>query len=491
MGVTTAGEQVATELFIGGEPRRVEQRLEVYDPARPSVLVGTAAAGSEQDARDAVAAAKQAFPAWSALSAVDRAAQIGAAIDGLEATRDEDARVLTLENGKPVQESWIDLLVLSVRTGLALDLADQVEAVEQLPGPPADTAITYQPLGVVTIIVPFNWPLAILGASLPHALLAGNTVVVKPPPTTPLAMARVVSRMAAKLPPGVLNVVTGRDQQMAPLIQNTDVAKVCFTGSVGGGKKIMELAAPTLTRVTLELGGNDPAIILDDAELDDAALDRLYGGIFDTAGQICMNAKRIYVHRSRYDDVVTGLSQRLEQAKIGHGLTEGTTLGPLHQRGQKEFVDALIQEAKDAGAEVREFGEIPAELADGNFVRPALVLDPDPTLRVVTEEQFGPVIPITPFDTEDEAVVAAENTWAGLCASVWSADTNRIQSVANQLTCGFVFVNDHGATRLDLRAPFGGMRQSGYGREQGLHGIRNFQDTRSISSPYFDAPPSH
>lgn len=491
MSLTTASEQIATELFIDGEAKQLDERLEVYDPASPSTLVGTAAAGSRQDASDAVAAAKRAFPAWSALPAAERAAQIGASIEGLEATRDEDARILTLENGKPFQESWIDLLVLSVRTGLALELADQVEAVETLPGPPADTAVTYQPLGVVTIIVPFNWPLAILGASLPHALLAGNTVVVKPPPSTPLAMARVVSRMAAKLPPGVLNVVTGRDEEMSPLIQNTDVAKVCFTGSVGGGKKIMELAAPTLTRVTLELGGNDPAIILDDAELDDAALDRLYAGIFDTAGQICMNAKRVYVHRSRYDEVVDALSERLEQATIGHGLAESTTIGPLHQRRQKEFIESVVQEARDAGAEVREFGDIPAEFADGNFVRPAIVLDPDPGLRVVTEEQFGPVIPIIPFDDEDEGIAAADDTWAGLCGSVWSSDPDRVESVASRLTCGVVFVNDHGATRLDLRAPFGGMRQSGFGREQGLHGVRAFQDTRSVSVPHFDVAPSH
>ena len=491
MSVSTASGQVATELFIGGEPRKIDERLEIYDPANPSALVGTAAAGGKEDALAAVAAAKAAFPAWSALSAAERAARIGASIEGLEATRDDDARILTLENGKPFQESWIDMMVLSVRTGLALELADQVEAVEQLPGPPADTAITYEPVGVVTIIVPFNWPVAILGASLPHALLAGNTVVVKPPPSTPLAMTRVVSRMAEKLPPGVLNVVTGRDEEMSPLIQNTDVAKVCFTGSVGGGKKIMELAASTLTQVTLELGGNDPAVILDDADLDDAALDRLYAGIFATAGQICMNAKRIYVHRSRYDEVVEGLSRRLEQAKIGHGLAEDTTIGPLHQRRQKEFVESLVQEARDSGAGVREFGEIPSELSAGNFVRPAIVLDPDPSLRIVTEEQFGPVIPIIPFDDEDEGIAAADDSWAGLCGSVWSSDSNRADSVASRLTCGFVFVNDHGATRLDLRAPFGGMRQSGFGREQGLHGIRGFQHTRSVSRAHFDQAPSH
>jgi len=247
------------------------------------------------------------------------------------------------------------------------------------------------------------------------------------------------------------------------------------------------MAAATLTRVTLELGGNDAAIIFDDADLDDAAYDRLYQGIFDTAGQVCMNAKRIYVHRARYDEVVKGLSDRLEQVVLGHGLSEGTTMGPLHQARQKEYVEDLIAEAKASGAEVREFGTLPPDLPEGRFVRPALVLDPDPSLRVVTEEQFGPVAPIIPFDTEDEVVRAADDTWGGLCASVWSADPERVKRVAKQLQVGMVFVNDHGANRLDLRAPFGGMRASGSGREQGIEGIRDFQDTRSIGTLHVGA----
>ena len=262
---------------------------------------------------------------------------------------------------------------------------------------------------MVTIIVPFNWPIAILGASLPHALLAGNTVIVKPPPSAPLATTRVVQRIAEKLPPGVLNVVTGKDENMAALIQNTDIAKVCFTGSVSGGKRIMEMASKSLTRVTLELGGNDAAVFLEDAIIDDTHLDRLYAAIFDTTGQICMNAKRVYVHRSRLDEVVAGLSARLDKAVIGYGLDEGTTMGPLHSPAQKAFVDEIIEEAKDAGADVREFGELPGgDLAGGNFLRPAIVVNPDPSLRVVTQEQFGPVIPVIPFDTEDEAVAAGE-----------------------------------------------------------------------------------
>lgn len=483
---TETAAPVTTGLYIGGRERRAGQTLEIVDPGRPGAVVGHAAAASADDVDDAVAAAKAAFPAWAALTAEQRADMMRAALEGIAEHRDEDAAVLSRENGKIRMEAWVDSLVFEIRWNLALALAAEVDASKVLPpapGIPVSTTVAYQPLGVVTVIVPFNWPIAILAASLPHALLAGNTAIVKPPPTAPLATTRVVQRIAEKLPPGVLNVVTGKDAEMSALISSPDVAKVCFTGSVGGGKRIMEMASKALTRVTLELGGNDAAVILADAVLDDTHLDRLYAAIFDTTGQICMNAKRIYVHRSRLDEVVNGLAARLERAVIGYGLDEGTTMGPLHSPAQKEFVAGLIEEAKTAGADVREYGTLPEdpELRGGNFLRPALVIDPDPSLRVVTEEQFGPVIPLLPFDTEDEAVEAANATWAGLCGSVWTADAATANRVGARLVCGYVWVNDHGATRLDLRAPFGGMKQSGMGREQGIEGVRAFQDTRSIA----------
>ncbi|MGY1714960.1 aldehyde dehydrogenase family protein [Geodermatophilus sp. SYSU D01106] len=476
---------VTTGLYIGGEARTTAEVLEVVDPARPGVVVGTAAAATADDVADAVAAARSAYPAWSAMPATERAAAMAAAVEGLADERDEDARVLSLENGKIVHEAWVDALVFEIRWQLALSLADEVEATKVLPpapGIPVQTTVAHQPLGVVTIIVPFNWPIAILAASLPHALLAGNTVIVKPPPSTPLATTRLVQRVAEKLPPGVVNVVTGRDSEMAGLIEDPAVAKVCFTGSVNGGKKIMEMASRSLTRVTLELGGNDPAIVRADAVLDDEHLDRLFSAVYDTTGQICMNAKRIYVHRSRMDELVAGLSARLERTVLGHGLAEGTTMGPLHQPAQKAFVAEIIEEAKDSGATVLEFGELPGgEFAEGNFLRPAVVVDPDPSLRVVTQEQFGPVIPVLPFDDDDEAVRLANDTWAGLCASVWTADADAANRLGGRLECGYVWVNDHGAARLDLRAPFGGMKSSGMGREQGIEGVRAFQDTRSIA----------
>lgn len=481
---TTQG--VRTGLFIGGEERFTDAVLQVADPGKPGRVVGEAAAASPEEVAEAVGAAKAAFPAWAALSPQERATAMTAAVAGIADDRDADAAILSQENGKIRLEAWIDALVFELRWHLALGLADEVDTVKVLepaPGIPVTTRVAYQPLGVVTVIVPFNWPIAILGASLPHALLAGNTVVVKPPPSTPLATTRVVQRVAEKLPPGVLNVVTGRDEDMTGLIQSPDVAKVCFTGSVNGGKRIMELASRTLTRVTLELGGNDAAIFAEDAILDDTHLDRLFAAIYDTTGQICMNAKRVYVHRSRLDELVAGLEARLRNVQLGYGLDEGTTMGPLHQRAQKAFVAEIVEEARAAGADVREFGDLPAgELADGNFLRPALVIDPDPSLRVVTQEQFGPVIPVIPFDTEDEAVAAANDTWAGLCGSVWTADPGTATRIGSQLVCGYVWVNDHGATRLDLRAPFGGMKASGLGREQGIEGVRAFQDTRSIAT---------
>ncbi|HEX5729786.1 aldehyde dehydrogenase family protein [Microbacterium sp.] len=484
--MTETLESVRTGLYIGGVERQTPETLAIADPGKPGVIVGHAASASKEDVADAVAAAKTAFPAWSALSAVERAAAMAAAIEGIADDRDADAAILSQENGKIRFESWIDALVFEIRWNLALMLADEVDTDKTLPvapGIPVETVISYQPLGVVTVIVPFNWPIAILGAALPHALLAGNTAIVKPPPSAPLATTRVVQRIAEKLPAGVLNVVTGKDENMGGLIQNTDIAKVCFTGSVNGGKRMMELASKSLTRVTLELGGNDAAVFLDDAIIDDTHLDRLYAAIYDTTGQICMNAKRVYVHNSRLDEVVAGLSERLEKAVIGYGLDEGTTMGPLHSPAQKAFVEEIIQEAKDARADVREFGELPGgDLAGGNFLRPAIVVNPDSALRVVTQEQFGPVIPIIGFDSEDEAIALANDTWGGLCGSVWTADPASANRVGGKLVCGYVWVNDHGATRLDLRAPFGGMKQSGMGREQGIEGVRAFQDTRSIAT---------
>ncbi|MBP6994600.1 MAG: aldehyde dehydrogenase family protein [Phycicoccus sp.] len=481
-----ARETVSTQLYIGGECRSTSGRLSITDPAMPATVVGTAAAATERDVTDAVTAGVAAFAAWSALSVRERAHRLAAAVRSDVDDLAMDARILTRENGKVLAESERDVSMLQRRTMAMLSLAEDVESSRTLaatPEIPATTWIGHQPLGLVTIIVPFNWPIGILSNALPYALLAGNTVIVKPPPSAPLATTRIATRMAQALPPGVLNVVTGPDEAMTDLIQGPQIAKVCFTGSVSGGSRIMAAAARSLTRVTLELGGNDAALILDDAPLDRAHLDRLFSAVFSSSGQVCMNAKRIYVHRSRMSEVVEGLSERLERVVLGHGLAPETTMGPLHTSRQRDFVADLIADAASRGAQVQAFGDLPSAPAmrEGYFLRPTLVIDPPIDATVVTEEPFGPVVPIVGVDNAEQAVALANDNWAGLSGSVWSTDLDRARQVAQQLVCGYVWINDHGAPRLDLRAPFGGMKQSGMGREQGIEGIRSFQDTRAIS----------
>jgi acyl-CoA reductase-like NAD-dependent aldehyde dehydrogenase len=474
-------EQTATRtgLFIGGEPRETDDVFPVHDPADPETVVGHAAAATTEQAREAVRAAHDAFAAWAELGARRRAELVVAALEGLAEDHDARVELLSRENGKVRGEADIDLHVMAGRFQLAAELAGEVDAVRTLEGPPLRTTIARLPLGVVSIIVPFNWPLAILGASLPQALVAGNTTVVKAPPTTPLAFVRTLERIAATLPPGALNVVSGRDEVLGPvLVQDPLVSKVAFTGSVRAGRVIMGMAAESLTRVQLELGGNDPALVLADAELDGDAIHRLGIGAFLTTGQVCMAMKRLYVHRSRYDEVVEGLGGELEATRLGPGLDPETTMGPMHTARQREFVVDLLEEARGRGAEVREFGE---GAAGGQFIKPSLVLDPPPDARVVTEEQFGPTLPIIPFDDEEDAIRQANDTWSGLCSSVWSSDPEHVEAVARRLRTGTTFVNAHNAPWLDDRAPFGGFNKSGMGREMGVDGILAFTDTHSTS----------
>ncbi len=479
---------LSTKLYYGGRSHEAahsfdaEHTMEIRNPARPSQIVGLAAAATRDQALAAVAAAKYAFPQWAATSPQRRAELLLAASETVMEDAENEARLLSDENGKVVGESTFDLLGLVQRTELACELVDRVDEVDVLPGPPTETHVSYKPMGVVTIIVPFNWPIAILGASMPYALLAGNTVIVKPPPSAPLAITRAVQRYAEKLPPGVLNVVTGEDAEIgAALVANEDVAKVCFTGSVNGGKRIMTMAAETMTGVVLELGGNDAALILEDAEFTQENMDGLFAGIFGSTGQICMNAKRIYVHNSKKQELIDELSQRLETVKLGPASDPETTMGPLHQKAQWHYVTELVQEAKDAGADVREFGQLPTgSWAGGNFVLPSLIVDADPNLRVVKEEQFGPTIPIIGFDDLEEGIRMVNDIRYGLCNSVWTSNEQTAREVGSRLEAGYVFHNAHGAPSLDQRAPFGGVKQSGIGREMGIIGLREFQDPHSL-----------
>ncbi len=475
---------VSTPLLINGEERLTADSFPVYDPAHTGTIIGYAAAASADDALDAVAAAERAWPAWSALTTAERVQIVLKALEGLDADADARAEILSRENGKVRFEATIDLLVFAGRFHQAAQYAPELDVDEHIAGPPFSTTISKLSAGVVTIIYPFNWPLAILAASLPAALMAGNTVVVKPPPTTPLSSVQTLRHVVRKLPPGVLNVVTGADEVVGPIVvSDPRIRHVCFTGSVGGGKRIMAMAAANLANVTLELGGNDPAVILDDADLDEAAFGRMSGATFMTTGQVCMALKRLYVPRRRYDEVVDGLRATLVNAKVGPGLDPATTFGPLNTARQRDYVAGLTEQARAAGAEVLTFGEYTVDAASGNYLLPSLVLNPAPELGIVAEEQFGPALPVIPYDDEAEAVALANQTWSGLCSSVWSADTEHAMRVARQLRTGVTFFNNHNATAVDERAPFGGFSQSGIGRELGREGMRDFTETHVMAVP--------
>jgi acyl-CoA reductase-like NAD-dependent aldehyde dehydrogenase len=474
---------VSTPLLIGGMERTAAATFPVYDPAHAGEVIGHAAAASAADAADAVRAAHEAWPAWAALSAAERVSIVLKALDGLDKDADERTDILSRENGKVRFEAAIDLMAFVGRFHQAAEFAPALDEPELIGGPPFSTTITKLPAGVVTIIYPFNWPLAILAASLPYALMAGNTVIAKPPPTTPLSSVLTLRHLVRNLPPGVLNVVTGADDVVGPVVVGDPrIRHICFTGSVGGGKRIMAMAAANLTNVTLELGGNDPAIVLDDASLDEAAFGRMSGATFMTTGQVCMALKRLYVPRRRYDEVVDGLRGTLAGTLAGPGLDPATTMGPLNTARQRDYVAGLCEEARHAGAEVLTFGEYTSGV-EGNYLLPSLVLDPAADLKIVTEEQFGPALPVIPYDDEAEAVALANNTWSGLCSSVWSADTEHAMKIGRQLRTGVTFFNNHNATAVDERAPFGGFNQSGIGRELGREGLLEFTETHVMAVP--------
>jgi len=479
-----------TQLFVDGDwkPAASGDRYELHNPALPRDLVGTAAAASREDAREAVTAAHRAFPAWAALSYEERAAHLTKIADRLvEDPKDVEARVrlLTREHGKILKESTMEVTRLGDRFRYCGSLAERLSRDERLGAPPFDTLVTRQPRGVAALITPWNWPLSILGAKLPQALISGNTVVVKLSERATLAPALTVRLIAEVLPKGVVNLVTGMGAEVGDeLVSHPLVRKVSFTGGTKIGRAIMARAAETLKHVTLELGGNDPALVLEDADLSEDALGRMVTGTFLTSGQVCMAVKRLYVHESRYEELVEGFSAIAEKRVVGSGLDPDVTMGPLNNKPQLETVRAFVAEARSRGATVREVGHVADEesFERGYFHLPTIVTDADPSLQVVCSEQFGPVIPIIPFRNDDEAVAMANDTEFGLCSSVWTRDPERALAVARRLEAGYTYLNAHGPMAQDGRAPFGGFKQSGIGRNLGYEGVLEFMEPHSISS---------
>jgi acyl-CoA reductase-like NAD-dependent aldehyde dehydrogenase len=458
-------------MTIGGAAVAGTKSFGVANPATNAVFA-QAPECSQEELEAAMSAAETAFPAWRADETARREA-LSAAAKVVKEAAAELAAEITAEQGKPLREAGYEAMAgeswLSYYAKLELPrevIQDDKRALVE---------VVTRPLGVVAAITPWNFPVSSACMKIAPALAAGNTVVLKPSPFTPLATLRLGELLRPIFPPGVLNVVSGDDALGARMTGHSAVRKITFTGSVATGKKVAAAAVPDLKRITLELGGNDPAIVLDDADVA-AVADGIFWSSFANSGQICSAIKRVYVPRALHGALVDALADRARSVKVGDGTQKGTQLGPITTRPQFERVRELVGDALAKGARAAA-GGAPLEGA-GNFFAPTVLSEIEDGTRIVDEEQFGPALPVIAYRDLEQAVAAANGTHFGLDASVWSADPERAANVARRLECGTVWINTH--LMQGPAQPFGGAKWSGIGVENGPWGLAGFYQLQTV-----------
>lgn len=460
------------KLLIGGELVAGDLTMEVIDPATGARFL-TVPRASVQQAEQAIAAAKTAQPGWAALPLAERRACLSAFADAIHASADALTRMLVREQGKPFAEAAGEIAYTEVfiRHFLTVDIPvevlqdDEVRRVEQ----------HRKPLGVVCAIMPWNFPVLLAAFKFPAALLMGNSFILKPAPTTP-ATSLMLGELAKDIfPAGVFNVVTDLNDLGPTFADHPDVAKISFTGSGATGKKVMAAAASTLKRISLELGGNDASIVLDDVDVANVA-PKIFSTAFMNAGQVCIAVKRVYAHSRIYDALCDALAKLADEAVVGDGLQQGTQIGPVQNAAQfakaKTFLEAAHREGRViAGGTTVE--------GDGYFLRPTIVRDIEDGTMLVDEEQFAPILPVIKFDDVEDALRRTNSSEHGLGGSVWSADRDRAYDLARRIDSGMVWVNQH----LDFapHIPFGGAKQSGIGMELSLEGMHEFSQLSVIN----------
>jgi len=461
------------KLLIGGELVDGEEALEVINPATGAVFARCPAAGKAQ-LDHAVTAARRASPAWGCTSFEARAAAIKQMAAALRNHQDTLAELLTREQGKPIGQSRDEIgRAASQSEGMA-NIRIPVERL--LEDAERRIELHYRPLGVVGIITPWNAPINLAAGPLVSALYTGNAVVLKPSPYTPLCTLKLGEILRDLFPAGVVNIVAGGDELGQWMTEHPGIDKISFTGSVATGKKVMASAAGTLKRVTLELGGNDPAIVLDDVDPKVVA-PKLFFASFVNSGQVCMAIKRIYAHERIYAALCDALAEEARKARIGDGLDPQTQYGPIQNKMQYERVLGILADTKRSGARIIAGGELPSR--PGYFFPPTIVADIDEHSRLVREEQFGPIVPVLKFRDVDDAVRRANDTRYGLAGSVWSHDPERAAAIAARLEVGTAWVNQHRATSATV--PFGGAKESGIGRQYSVLGLKENMEPQVLS----------
>ncbi|WP_440976640.1 aldehyde dehydrogenase family protein [Pseudoxanthomonas winnipegensis] len=460
-------------LTIDGQAATSAATLEVINPANEQVIARVPDASRDQlDA--AVAAAKRAFPAWSALPLAERQRYVARIGDAIERHAEDFMKLLTLEQGKARQGAEWEI------GGAAIwchEIAKQelpLHVVEDTGTRRVETRRV--PLGVVGGITPWNFPVLLAIWKIAPALVAGNTMVLKPSPYTPLTTLKLGELLRGVLPDGVLNIVSGGNALGAWITAHPDIAKVSFTGSTATGRKIMESASGNLKRITLELGGNDPAIVLPDVDVEEVA-EKLFWASFQNSAQFCVAAKRLYVHEDIYDDLAKALVAYAKTVQVGDGALPQTQLGPIQNRMQFEKLKNLLADAKANKLRFLLGGDIPDQ--PGYLVPITLIDNPPDDSRVVREEAFGPVLPLLKFKDVDEVVARANDTEYGLAASVWSRDVEAARQVAERIDAGTVWINE--IHTFSPHVAFGGRKQSGIGIENALEGLAEYTAVQTLA----------
>jgi acyl-CoA reductase-like NAD-dependent aldehyde dehydrogenase len=459
-------------MTINGKPVAGSKTVGVINPATGKVFAQVPDC-SKAELDQAMEAAQKAFPSWSKdINA--RRKVLGECSAALMSPPEGLARMLTQEQGKPLDKAQQEVMGTAFWAQYTSTLDLPVEVVQD--NPQSHIEVRRKPLGVVAAITPWNYPIMLAMWKIAPALLAGNTVVLKPSPFTPITSLMLGEILRDIIPPGVLNVVSGGDELGAMMTTHKVPRKISFTGSVETGKRVAAAAAPDLKRVTLELGGNDAAIVLPDVNPKDVA-QKIFWGAFENSGQICSAIKRVYVHEKVYATVLETLGEIAQGVKVGNGLEPGTQLGPLNNKPQFERVTELVEDARKHGAKIVTGGKRVG--TEGYFYAPTIVSEISDGVRLVDEEQFGPALPVMPYKDVDEAVRRANSTTYGLSGSVWGSDAAKAAEVAGQLECGSAWVNQHLAIAPNL--PFGGAKWSGIGVENGPWGLLGFTEIQVVN----------
>ncbi|HMC14470.1 MAG TPA: aldehyde dehydrogenase family protein [Albitalea sp.] len=446
--------------------------LPVVDPATEEVFAHAPDCSAEE-LDQAIDAARRAFPAWRSTDIEKRRALLAQMASRIGPHVAALAESLTREQGKPTQAALreLDSTLRFMKGQCELQLPELVNE-----DTPTRRSITSRvPIGVVAALAPWNFPVLLAWWKVIPALLAGNTIVLKPSPLTPLTVLRIGELLADLLPPGVLNVISGGDNLGPLLTAHTGVDKVSFTGSTQTGKRVMESAAGTLKRLTLELGGNDAAIVLPDVDVE-RLVPTLFWSAFTNSGQVCIASKRVYLPRERYDEIAQAFVAYARTVKVGPGLAPDSQLGPVQNRRQYERVRELVEHSRREGLRVLFEGEAPA--GPGYFIPVTLFDNPPESSRVVAEEPFGPVLPLLSYDTLEDAITRANASPYGLAGSVWGSDEAQALAVASRLETGTVWINE--PMYLAPNAAFAGHKQSGLGVEHGAEGLLGFTEPQTI-----------